>query len=908
MREARAPFVRSSRAMERGIVMRTKRMRLAIISVVLVCGVLGAAPAQAEGVLRATLANGMRVIVVPDRLAPVATTMLNYEVGSNDESITGLAHAQEHMMFRGSESLSANQLAEIGGLMGGQYDADTQDRVTQYFYTVPSRDLDLALHIEASRASGLLDSQQAWDEERGAIEQEVTQDNSSADYRLQVRAQAHLFAGTPYADPGLGTLESFGKHIQAPDLRGFYTAWYHPNNAVFIVTGDVDPQQTLAKIEQLFGAIPSAALPARRAVHLRKLTPAVLTDTSDQPYTLAQVYYRMPGYASPDYAASVVLGDVLNSQRGALYALVASGKAFAADFGQQTFLDAALGAAEVQVPASVKPQQAVAWVKGVLGGYRAHGIPADLVAAAKRAELAQAQFKRNSIEGLAEQWSQAVAVEGRSSPDDDVAAIERVSKADVDRVLRIYLDDTTATVAYAVPKNAGAVNEGAPPAHKAEERNALVPAKPEPLPDWASAALSQMRPPEALPAPVEMTLDNGITLVVQPETITPTVVVSGLIKTNPGLQEAPHRDGIASLTATLLPYGTRTYDRLQYQAQLDAIAASVDTGTSFSLSVLSKDFDRGMQLLADDELHPAFHAADFATVKQQAYQSAVAQEHAPNHLAGLALRSALLPRGDPGTRSATPQSVRNLTLDDVRAWYRSAYRPDMTTIVVVGDVAPEQARAEVEKWFGGWKAEGPKPDVDNPPVPLNAPKELHIPATGRIQDEVYLVEMLGLTRDDADAPALRLADTILGGGSFASDLYQNLRVSSSLVYYVGSELALGKTRSQFLIAYGTMPKSVVKAQELALATVRRIQDAPVGDERLQRAKSVLLSGVPLKAASFQGVADKLLGYASEGQPLDEDVIEARRELAVTPDQVRAAAAKWLHLAAFVRAVIGPAPS
>ncbi len=882
-------------------------MWFALVCAALLGCVLAAAPARAESVLRSTLANGMRVIVIPDRLAPVATTMLNYQVGSNDEHITGLAHAQEHMMFRGSESLSANQLSEIGGLMGGQYDADTQDRVTQYFYTVPSRDLDLALHIEASRASGLLDSQQAWNEERGAIEQEVTQDNSSADYRLQARAQAHLFAGTPYADQGLGTLESFGKQIQAADLRAFYTAWYHPNNAVLIVTGDVDPQQTLAKIEQLFGSLPSAPLPARRAVHLRKLTPAVLTDTSDQPYTLAQIYYRMPGYASPDYAASVLLSDVLNSQRGALYALVASGKAFAADFGQQTFLHAGLGAAEIQVPAGVKPQQAVAWLKRVLGGYRTHGVPAELVAAAKRAELAQAQFKRNSIEGLAGQWSQAVAVEGRSSPDDDIAAIERVRATDVDRVLRTYLDDATATIAYAVPKNAGTVNERAAPPRKAEEQNALVPTKPEPLPGWASAALSQMRPPEALLAPAAMTLSNGITLVVQPETITPTVVVSGLVKSNPGLQEAPHRDGVASLTATLLPYGTRTYDRLQYQAQLDAVAASVTTGTSFSLSVLAKDLDRGMQLLADDELHPAFRAADFATVKQQAYQSAVAHEHAPNHLAAVALRNALLPSGDPGTRAATPQSIGGLTLDDVRTWYHSAYRPDMTTIVMVGDVTPAQAKAEVEKWFGDWRAEGPKPNVDNPPVPPNAPKELQIPATGRLQDEVYLIEMLGIKRDDADAPALRLADAILGGGSFASDLYQNLRVTSSLVYFVGSELTLGKTRSEFLVAYGAMPSSVVKAQELALATVRHIQDAAVSDERLQRAKAVLLSSVPLSAASFQGVADQLLGYASEGQPLDEDLIEARRELAVTADQVRAAAAKWLRLDGFVRAVIGPAP-
>jgi len=861
----------------------------------------------ARDVFRATLDNGMHVIIVPDSLAPVATTMLNYEVGSDDESIPGLAHAQEHMMFRGSQTLSANQLAEIGALMGGQYDADTQDKVTQYFYTVPSRDLDLALHIEASRATGLLDSQQAWDEERGAIEQEVTRDNSQADYRLQAKAQAHLFAGTPYADQGLGTLESFGKLINASQLQAFYKTWYHPNNAILVITGNVDPEATLAKIKELFGPIPAAPLPPRRSVHLRPLTPAVFKETSDQPYTLAQVYYRLPGYASRDYAASVVLNDVLNSRRAALYGLVASGKAFEADFGQQTFMQAGYGAAELQVPASMKPEAAVAMIEHVIDSYRKSGVPADLVEAAKRSEVAQAQFKKNSIEGLAFQWSQAVAVEERTSPDDDIAAIQRVSVADVNRVLRTYFVSRTATIAYAVPKNTGAMTVAAPPSGKAPEQNAVAPSKPEPLPDWATAALSNLQPPDPLLHPTEMKLSNGITLVVQPETISPTVFVSGLIKTNPGLEEAPGKDGVASLTAALLPYGTTTYSRLHYQAELDKIAATVSTGTSFSLSVLAKYLDRGMQLLADDELHPAFRANDFETVKEQEYESVAAAERSPNHLASVALRNALLPKGDPNTRFATPQTVRGLTLADVKAWYRMAYRPDMTTIVVVGNVTPDQAKAEVEKWFGSWTATGPKPNVDNPPVPNNPSKDIQIPATGRIQDEVYLVEMLGLTRNDVDVPAMRLANTILGGGGFASDLYQDLRVKSSLVYSTGSELSVGKTRSEFLIAYGTMPENVAKAQQIAVSDVQRLQSAPVGDERLQQAKALLLSAVPLSEVSFQGVADQLLEHASEDEPLDQDVIDARKELTVTSDVVRQAAAKWLRPNDLVRLVVGPAP-
>ena len=130
-------------------------------------------------------------------LAPVVTMMLNYEVGSDEQWIPGLAHATEHMMFRGSRTLSSSQLMDAVDITGGNFDADTQTTVTQYFFTVPSQYLDIALRAERSRATGLLMSQKLWEQERGAITQEVQQDNSIAIYRLFVKMQSRLIGGTP---------------------------------------------------------------------------------------------------------------------------------------------------------------------------------------------------------------------------------------------------------------------------------------------------------------------------------------------------------------------------------------------------------------------------------------------------------------------------------------------------------------------------------------------------------------------------------------------------------------------------------------------------------------------------------------------------------------------------------------
>ena len=240
------------------------RIGLALCAAVLLSALPWRTQAAGLTVTRATLSNGLRVIVVRNPLAPVVTTVLNYEAGSDDQFVAGLAHATEHMMFRGSKTVSSSQLMDTIDVTGGDFDADTQNEITQYYFTVPSQYLDIALRLERSRASGLLMSQSLWNKERGAITQEVTQDNSNAVYRLFVKMQDRLLAGTPYDKNGLGTVHDFAVNVNSPQLLKFYGTWYHPNNAIYVIVGDVDPKATIGAVKKYFGKIPSATSTARR--------------------------------------------------------------------------------------------------------------------------------------------------------------------------------------------------------------------------------------------------------------------------------------------------------------------------------------------------------------------------------------------------------------------------------------------------------------------------------------------------------------------------------------------------------------------------------------------------------------------------------------------------------------------
>jgi zinc protease len=258
-------------------------------------------------------------------------------------------------------------------------------------------------------------------------------------------------------------------------------------------------------------------------------------------------------------------------------------------------------------------------------------------------------------------------------------------------------------------------------------------------------------------------------------------------------------------------------------------------------------------------------------------------------------------------REPLPETVNAIGMKDVRDYYDAVFRPDLTTIVVIGNVTPQQAKTVIEKYFGAWAATEPAPTTVLPPVPLNAPAASAVPDASRVQDSVTLAETLGLTRSSPDYYALELGNNVLGGAFYSTRLTRDIRKDAGLVYYVQSSFEFSQTRGIYLVQYACDPRNVAKVHEMVAGEVRQMQKAPVTADELQRAKALMLRRILLEEAGVDDIAHGIIQRRDLGLPLDEPTIAARRYLGLGAREVQAAFVKWLRPDDLVRVSQGPAP-
>jgi zinc protease len=883
-----------------------------VMSSVILTSASSAQPAAQGDVLKATLSNGLRVIVVRNTIAPVVSTVMTYLVGSRDDpaSYPGMAHAQEHMLFRGTKNLSTSELGTLATALGGDFNAGTSDTITQYQFTVPVGDLDAILRVEADRMRDVLDAQSQWENERGAIEQEVLSNESAPGSDFFREAEAVALAGSPYDHHGVGTVSAFDK-LTGPEIKSFYERWYAPNNAVFVVAGDVDPAATLAQIRARFDSIPSRIVPAHATSRFKPIPRTVLSRPTTLIYPLAVVGYRFPGITDPDFLASFVLQSILDSPRGLLHGLVDTGEALEGEWLTFPYTpDAQLGFASAALRPGDDPDRMTKRLEGIVSSYVQNGVPSELFESTKRRLIADQEQSRNSISALASDWATTIALDGEPSIAHEQELLAKITLADVNRVAKRYLDPQHAIVGALTPS--GGASQNAPPSAPQSGTEKPLAAQPADthLPDWAAQLVAHVAVTPSRLAPTRTKLANGITLIVQPETISNSVFVVGGIRTNAALQEPIGKEGVSSVLATIFDFGTQTRDRNAFQRAQDDLDSTISAGTQFSAQTTAAAFDRAVGLLAENELQPRFDAATFDLARRRVANELATTLTGSSSLAMRRASRELLPPGDPDLREPSVTGIQSLSLDDVKAYYAKTIRPDLATIVVIGNVTPAAARAAIERAFSSWHATSEAPTtLDLPAVPLNHAGEVHISIPTN-QDSVMFFQMVGLARSSPDFYALLLGNAILGGGSLGpeqSRLFRDLRQNAGLVYSVGSRFTTKGARSEFSIELACLPSNEPRISAMIDAEIEKLQTEPVGAFELSLVKASIVRRTVVANSSSASIANALLDAASDGLPLDQTQIDAQRFLATDSAAIQKAFATYIHPKNFVRVIEGPGP-
>ncbi|QBM76494.1 insulinase family protein [Sphingomonas sp. AAP5] len=873
-----------------------------------------------------TLANGLRVYAIRDTTTPNVSVQVWYDVGSKDDPAgrSGFAHMFEHLMFKATRNLVSEQFDRLTEDVGGNNNASTNDDYTEYHETIPANHLQRLLFAEADRMAALVVEPKSFASERDVVKEELRQNTNARPYGklFSLYFPAVSYTRHPYARGTIGSLDNL-ESAQIDDVRAFHATYYRPDNAVLVVSGNFDAAQLDAWVDQYFAKIKRPTTPIPRVTvtepERTKATHYVVHE-ANTPLPAVMISYPIPADNHPDGPALSVLNAVLSQgESSRLYESLVYRDQLAQS--AESVLDSKQGPGNLAVFAILAGGKTAAAGETALrrevAKLRDTPVSAAELAEAKNEILTGALQARETAEGKGRTIASSVIIDGDArAADRQLAAIGRVTAADVQRVAAKYLrDQRSATIQY-LPEDATAK---APQNDRIEVADSVVvtplvaPGKIEVVTPASAADRIAPPPPAAAiaaAAPVthEFALANGMRVVVVEKHDLP-LLTALLVAQGGAADDRPDRAGVNSLAADLLTKGTTTRSATQIARQIEALGGSISSdaswdGSSIEVTVKSDQATPALAILADVARNPVFAPAEIERARAQTIDGVQVAIKDPSQLAGLVAARAALgasPYGHP--RSGTPMSLKAITASDIRAAYAKAWAPAQATLVIVGDVTPARAKALAEANFASWKASVPV-GPDGPRQIYPAPRVVVVDMPGAGQAGV-VVARPGIARSDPAYYPAAVANTVLGGG-FSSRLNQEIRIKRGLAYGAGSSLQAGRLPGVVAARTSTKNPSAPETVSIILAEMKRLGAEPVSAAELDTRKAVLVGNFGRATETTGGIAGTVGGYVVQGLPLSELGQYTQRVSAVDPAAVQAAAAKLLDPAAASVVVVGDA--
>lgn len=408
-----------------------------------------------------TLDNGLEVILIPNHRAPVVTSMIWYKVGAADEKagLSGMAHYFEHLMFKGTKTLKPGEFSRIVKKLGGNDNAFTGQDYTAYFQTIARQHLDKMLTMEADRMVNLdVPADHFKSEKKVVIEERRQRTENDPKGLFYEQLRSALFINHPYGTPTIGWMSEI-KDYKWEDVKKFYDAWYAPNNAVIVISGDVTAKTIRPLIEKHFASIPAKKLPNRVRPSVPKAigeTKMILKHPSIHEPSFSKIFIAPPfAKNKKDSLALQILQQILSGgPTTRLYKsiVVDQGKAVSAGFSYNpTALDYGTISLYGTPKGDTTLEELIALIEGEIQDIQINGITEKELSDAKKQLIDSAVYARDSLSGPAMIIGYEITT---GSTLNDVEhwpeMIQSVTIEDVQRVTKTYLDKNEPWVRPAV--------------------------------------------------------------------------------------------------------------------------------------------------------------------------------------------------------------------------------------------------------------------------------------------------------------------------------------------------------------------------------------------------------------------------------------------------------------------------
>lgn len=850
--------------------------------------------------------NGLTVLLMEDHSAPVVAFMVTYLVGSRNEvyGTTGATHILEHLMFKGTDKFNrekGNSLDQVLGNLGALLNATTWLDRTNYYEVLPSEHLELAVEIEADRMKNLWLREEDRDAEMTVVRNEFEQGENSPSSSLDQQIWSTAIQAHPYHHSTIGWKSDI-ENVPIEKLREFYETFYWPDNATVTIIGDFKPEEALGYVKKYYGEIPSSPEPI----------PTVYTKEPEQQgqrrlklrragqVGLVGVAHKVPEGSHEDTYALLVLDKILSEGKTSRFykEFIDKGLAINAFSWYQPFRDPSIFTPYAYVSPGKTHEEVEQVFYNIYDDIKTNGVTDAEVEKAINQITAETAYGRDGAFSIASQINEAIAMGDWSFFATYLDNIKKVTPEDVQNVVKKYFVDEKSTVGWFIPKSEGGTEE-----QTAKEAESFQSSHEKHFyrDENSTAPMMQSNGGAKISNNVTRTTAAGIDLLTGTTSVEQVVTFKGSFAA--GDRFSPKNlPVVADLTGNMLDKGTVDHGKFEIAEMLENLGAelsfSINTNSlDFNGKCLSKDFDKVMELLAEQLRSPAFSQEEFDKLIKQRQGNLKQQMESTSQRASEKVNELIFPEGHPNNGATIQEMIdalEKVTLEDIKEFYNEYYGPESMIFVAVGDITPDQTESAIEKYFGGWSGGVDYPEVDNANMLDNgevaivqmkdktsATLQLSAPTTLKKTSEDYLPFMLG--------------NDVLGHpGGFSGRLMQIIRDKEGLTYgiyswHTSDVFADGK----WVIQGAFAPQLLEQGIESTARELKRWVDEGITQDELDKAKERLSGQFKVQLSTTNGMASQLLNIAERGYDvryIDEYPNKLR---AVTLDEVNNMIKKYI---------------